>query len=182
MSSEEIVFKKASNSEIEMIRNQVSSNFGSETLVIFNQKQLWIKEGRVNEVYLVSDNLSTIVHNMSQKIVSAGIPIGSLLENTFQLEIEGSYLILPFTNKKIKVKTNQFLYGKPIFVENVVSLTDDFKRGEMLIVLGKNDLHYGIGKAEIDSSEIKETQPNTIIVKGLRNKRQDRGWYLRKGN
>jgi len=182
MIKNDFTFRRASNTENELVKNHIQEKFGSKTLQIFSHKQVWIKEGKIKEVFLVLEKSDNIVEKLSEWIYSAGIPIGSLWEDKFQLEIEGSYLILPFTSNKIKVKTNQFLYGKPIFVENIESVTYDFNKGDYLIIIGNNDIHYGLGKAEIGAKEISDAQPNTILVKGLQNKPLDRGWYLRKGN
>ncbi len=182
MITTDFTFRKASKSENELIKNHVKKEFGSETIHIFSQKKLWIKEGQIKEVFLIHEKLETILAKLSVQIYSAGIPIGSIWKNKFQLEIEGSYLILPYTKNKINVKTNQFLYGKSIFVENIEPIDFDFNRGDFLIVVGKNSLHFGVGKAEIGAKEINNAQPNTIIMKGLRSKPLDRGWYLRKGN
>ncbi|MCE7741650.1 MAG: hypothetical protein GOP50_04265 [Candidatus Heimdallarchaeota archaeon] len=178
----DFTFRRASNSENELVKKHIQEKFGSKTIQIFSHKQIWIKEGRIKEVFLVREKLENILDKLSEWIYSMGIPIGSLCEDMFQLEIEGSYLILPYTSNIIKVKTNQFLYGKPIFVENVDSFTSDFNKGDHLIIIGNNDIHYGVGKAEIGAREANSAQPNTILVKGLQNKPLDRGWYLRKGN
>ena len=182
MTSTEFLFRKASNIERETICEQISKNFGSKSLDMLNQKQLWIKEGKILEVFLVPDSISGYLEKLPAKIYSAGTPIGSLWGETFQIEIEGAYLLKKHTNKVIKIKTNQFLYGKPIFKENIEEILGEFDRDDFLVIMGQNDLHFGVGKAQIQSTIIEETPPNTIIVKGYRNKPFDRGWYLRKGN
>ena len=100
----------------------------------------------------------------------------------FQLEIEGSYVLASYINKAIHIKTEQFLFGKPIVVENVDKIDGNFQKGNLLLVYGKRNLHYGIGQAEISSEELLSSKPNTIIIKGIKNKPFDRGWYLREGD
>ena len=176
-------FRKASEKEKTLILNYLIDEFGPKSSEIFVDKCLWIKEGKIKEVFLVSTEQNKILKKLlPRNVYSAGIPIGSISENKFQLEIEGSYLLLHFTSKIIKIKTDQFLYGKPIFVENIESYNSEFNKGDHLIIIGNNSLHYGIGEAEIGSKDITNIKPNTILVRGLANKPLDRGWYLRKGN
>jgi ribosome biogenesis protein Nip4 len=178
----EIVFREALKSEKEIVQEYIRGNFGISALSVLKQKRIWIKEGIIKEVFLIAEKLHKILESIQVAIYSSGTPIGSLWKNGFQLEIEGSSLLIPYTKKIIKVKTNQFLYGKPIFKENIETIMSNFSKGDILLVLGENGLHFGHGKALIDSKEIKESKPNTMIVKGYKNKPLDRGWYLRKGN
>lgn len=175
-------FRRATNIEESLVKNHIRVEFGNKATQIFFQKKLWIKDGKIIEVFLVHESLNDVMEEINENIYFAGIPIGSLWKNEFQLEIEGSLLILPYTEKIIKVKTNQFLYGKNIFVENIELIKFNFNKGDYLIIIGKNSLHFGIGKAEIGSEEIGNVPSNTILIKGLKNKPLDRGWYLRKGN
>ena len=182
MMNSEYIFRKATKIEVKLIKNHITGNFGENTNQIFTHKYLWIKEGKIKEVFLVSSDLNKILEKITEKSYSAGISIGSIWDDEFQLEIEGSFLILPYTDCKIKVKTSQYLYGKSIFVENVESTTVNFNKDDQLIILGANNLHYGIGKAQISKREMINAKANTILIKGFQHKPFDRGWYLRRGN
>ncbi len=182
MENNDFVFRKSSAMEETLVLNHLKEMFGSKTIQSLSNGNLWIKEGKIKEVFLIPEEQEKIILKLSGEIYYAGTPIGSIVENEFQLEIEGSSLILPFTNNKIKIKTSQFLYGKHIFVENLESYSYNFDKGDYLIILGKNNLHYGIGKAEIGAKDIDKAKQNTILVKGLKDKPLDRGWYLRRGN
>ena len=182
MVNNDFIFRKSSAMEEALVLNHLKEMFGSKTIQSLSNGSLWIKEGKVKEVFLIPEEQEKIILKLSVKVYYAGTPIGSIIENEFQLEIEGSSLILPFTNNVIKIKTSQFLYGKPIFVENLESYSYNFEKGDYLVILGKNNLHYGVGKTEIGANEIDKAKPNTILVKGLKDAPLDRGWYLRGGN
>ena len=181
METKQLSFRKASEIETETIKRHIKSYFGDSALSSLFQKILWVKEGKIREVYIMFSESAKTAEKITVEIYSAGIPIGSFHGDRFELEIEGATLISPYTDKEIQIKTDQFLYGKPIFTENVIKYCE-FKRGDYLIVRGKKNLLYGIGKAKINSNEIPLAQPNTILIKEARKKRKDRGWYLREGD
>lgn len=182
MNKEEISFRKAEEPELKVIKNSILKFFGKEATEVIFSKHLWIREGKIREVFALSEDINEAASSLDIKLYSAGTPIGSLWEEGFQLEIEGALMITNLTNKKLIVNTDQFLYGKSIFKENIEECKDSFNSGDLLIIFGKNKLHFGVGKAIIDSNKITESPPNTIVVKGYPNKPFDRGWYLRKGN
>ena len=182
MSKEEIAFRKINESEKEIIEKCILKHFGNQSLQAIFCNHLWVKEGRIKEVYVVIDQIDRLATEIVSNLYSLGLPIGSFESEEFQLEIEGALIISPFTDRKLIVKTDQFLYGKPIFVDNIVEYKQPFDIDDLIIIVGKNNLHYGIGRAIINSADIENSEPNTIIVKGYQNKPLDRGWYLRKGN
>ena len=181
MIQEKPIFREAKTDEADLVNDFIFNKFGSEELQLFQQFSFWIKEGKVKEVFLLKKNIESIVKKLPTQVYSTGIPIGSIWKNKFQLEIEGSSLLSSITSKKIQVKTDQFLYGKHIFVENIESSASDFDKEDIIIIIGKNALHYGVGKAEIGSNEIHNAPVNTILIKGSPDKPLDRGWYLRRG-
>lgn len=179
-----IKFQPITSTQEKIIFEFLTHNFGSSTLKAFENMILYVKIGKVKEVFALPKTAKTVIDNIKHAnaaIYSAGVPIGSLINNKFQIEIEGSKIILPFTSKKIQIKTDQFLYGKPIFVENVKKIYGQFKKDDTVIILGKNKLHYGVGVALYSSNEFDELKPNTMVIRGSKNKPFDRGWYLRKG-
>jgi len=182
MKNKKPIFRISSINEVEMIQSEIEKQFGPSSLEALENYHLWIKDGKVKEVYAVPIKISKILTNLKTNAYCAGLPLGSISEREFQLEIEGAYLLLPFTNKVLTIRTDQFLYGKPIFVENIKSLEIEFRENDWLIVIGENNIHHGIGRARIDSTKLKKAKPNTIIISEYKQKPMDRGWYLRKGN
>jgi ribosome biogenesis protein Nip4 len=176
------IFRISSTEEGDIIQSEIEKQFGSSSLEALENYQLWVKDGKIREVYAVPISISRILADLEIGVYCAGLPLGSIFENQFQLEIEGAYLLLPFTNKILYIKTEQFLYGKPIFVENIKSIKNEFRENDWLIVIGENNIHYGIGRARLDSTKLKEVKSNTIIISEYKQKPMDRGWYLRKGN
>ncbi|TFG10751.1 hypothetical protein EU534_00630 [Candidatus Heimdallarchaeota archaeon] len=176
------IIRKATTEEANLIEDYVNKYFGLEAQKYMQQFSFWIKQGNVREVFVLGENVETIVEKISAYVYSVGIPIGSFWGSKFQIEVEGSALLFSRTSKKVTVKTDQFLYGKHVFVENIETISSDFSKGDMVLVVGKNSLHYGVGKVEINSDEIQNAPTNSILIKGSRDKPLDRGWYLRRGN
>ena len=182
MTENQPTFRSIRKKEKNIISSALCENFGESVLDALNKYQFWMKEGKVKEVFVVPQKDTHILERISKKVYSAGIPFGSIWNSEFQLEIEGASLLSPFIDKTIHVKTDQFLFGKSIFIENIREINDVFQKGDLLLIYGKNELHYGIGKATIDSPEISTSKPNTIVIKGYKKKPFDRGWYLREGD
>lgn len=182
MSNITINFRKATKKEEEIVRKEIDKHFGQVGLDSLQNRFLWIKDGKIKEVCALHPNIEAIVETISHNLYFAGIPIGSIKNNKFQLEIEGSALIRLTSKKVLHVKTDQFLYGKSIFTDNVLQFDEAFQSGDLVIIEGRNNVHYGVGETSISSEELKSAPSNTVIIKGSKNIPRDRGWYLRKGN
>ncbi|MHA1668788.1 MAG: NIP7 pre-PUA domain-containing protein [Candidatus Heimdallarchaeaceae archaeon] len=178
----EPIFRKTTKEEEKFILHSIEKDFGASSISPFARLELWIKEGIVREIFAVNKEISDFLKKLQTNIYFAGIPIGSLFNEKFFLEIEGAKLINSFTKNKVYVKTEQFLYGKPIFIENIVKSEYSFQKGDTVLIYGKNNLHYGLGKVNINYEDLTTSQANTILIKGNKNRPFDRGWYLRKGN
>ncbi|MFW9851357.1 MAG: hypothetical protein ACFFDS_00260 [Candidatus Thorarchaeota archaeon] len=176
------VFRKATNEEQILVKETFDYFLDKKSTNPLDNYHLWTKEGKIIEIYAVPEETSKLLQNVDKPIYSSGIPLGSIFQNKFQLEIEGAHLIMPFTDKIIEIKTEQFLYGKPIFVENIKSFETTFEEGDLLIVVGKSKLHYGVGVSRINSKNIQDVKKDTILIKELKHKPRDRGWYLRYGD
>ncbi|NPD87938.1 MAG: hypothetical protein HGN29_04400 [Asgard group archaeon] len=182
MREKQLKFRRASLEEEEQIFRFIKNQFGALSLSALENLILWIREGKVKEVYAVPLEVSEMLRRIEEDIYTAGIPLGSFSDKGFLLEIEGATLVLPLTKKILSVKTRQFLYGKPIFVTNIEKIESDFNKNDYLIVIGENDLHYGIGRAKIDSSELDHVKSSSVIISEYKRKPMDRGWYLREEN
>lgn len=178
-----VVFRKITEEEEALVTTTILSSFGERSLYAFEDSDFWIKEGKVKEVFAVPQSSSNLIsETFGSEVYSAGIAVGSIWTNSFQIEIEGAKMISKYTSKKIIVKTDQFLYGKPIFKENILKYNDPFDKNDSIIIFGKNNLFYGIGEAQVSSDELKSLNQNTVVIKGSRTKPFDVGWYLRGGN
>ena len=175
-------FRKSTIEEEILVKKTFNYFLDKKSISPLDIYHLWTKEVKIKEIYAVPEETNKLLQKMDKPIYSSGIPLGSISQNKFQLEIEGAHLIMPFTNKIIEIKTEQFLYGKPIFVENIVNFETSFKEGDLLIIVGRNKLHYGIGVSRISSKNIQSTKRNAILIKEFEKKPRDRGWYLRYGN
>ncbi len=177
------VFRIRTKEEDNLIRRTVEIYFGTRSLSAFERHIFWIKEGKIKEVFAVPQKSSDLISKTTNiEVYSAGIPIGSIWSDTFQLEIEGAKMVSDFTSKKVIVKTDQFLYGKPIFKENLIHFEESFDKNNLIIIMSKTNIFYGIGKAKVNSADINSLNQNAVIIEGSKTKPFDVGWYLRGGN
>jgi ribosome biogenesis protein Nip4 len=177
------VFRIITEEEKQIVIEAIRVDFDTESLEALQGYSIWIKEGKIKEVFAVPQSSSDLILKTKNiEVHSAGVPIGSIWSDKFQLEIEGAKMFSRFAIKRIFVETDQFLYGKPIFKENVSGFKEAFEKNDPILVIGKNNLFYGIGRAEVNSSEFESLRSNTIIIRGSGRKPLDVGWYLRAGN
>ncbi|MCG3225776.1 MAG: hypothetical protein H7645_02570 [Candidatus Heimdallarchaeota archaeon] len=182
MIEKQLSFRRASPEEEKNVYRFIENQFGSLSLNALEKQILWIREGKLKEVYAVPQKVSELLDKVEHDVYAAGTPLGTFSDTEFLLEIEGAALILPLTKRILHVKTNQFLYGKPIFITNIKNIESDFKKDDFLIITGENNLHYGIGRAKIDSSELDCSKPSCVLISEYKRKPMDRGWYLREEN
>ncbi len=182
MSNKTVNFRKTTKTEEEIVRREIEEQFGKKGLDSLQNRLLWMRDGKIKEICALRPNIAKIAKTISHNLYFAGIPIGSIKNDKFHLEIEGSALIRLKSKKVIHIKTDQFLYGKSIFTDNVLRFDEVFKKGDLIIIEGRNNIHYGVGETIISSEELQNSPSNTVIIKGSKNTPKDRGWYLRKGN
>lgn len=182
MSNKTVNFRKTTKAEEEIVRREIEEQFGKEGLDSLQNRLLWIRDGKIKEVCALRPNIERIAETISHNLYFAGISIGSIKNDKFHLEIEGSALISLKSKKVIHIRTDQFLYGKSIFTDNVLRFDEAFKKEDLIIIKGRNNIHYGVGKTRISSEELENAPPNTVIIEGSKNTPKDRGWYLRRGN
>jgi len=186
----ETLFKKASKEEEQIVLSFLLKEFDTKVREIMNNKSIFIKQRGVKEVYIVNEELKDTIEfirnnslELTKNIFLAGYPIGTIHEKQFQLEITGGFYFNKYMEKRLIIKTKQFLYGKDIVLANVKKYTLPFKKGNWLAVYGRgkkdSGLFYGVGKALVDSNELSSAPPNTVIIKGCKHRPFDLGWYLR---
>lgn len=182
MNANKPVFREATYEERLLVKKTFDYFCNEHLLKPLEGYQLWVRDGKIVEIYGVPNHTNDLLKNITTPIYSSGIPLGIISQEKFHLEIEGALLILPSTDKVVEIKTDQFLYGKPIYAENIVETSYIFEKEELVIIIGRNGLHYGLGRTLISFNELNKSEPNTIVIKGYKNLPRDRGWYLRKGN
>ncbi len=174
-------FRRAHDEEIRIIKDFLTTEFNETCLDAFCGYDFWLKDGKIMEVFAIPCQLSNFILFNNLSIYFAGIPVGSIKRNKFQLEIEGGTFLRPYISKKIFVKTDQYLYGKTIHKSNIAKIEGEFARNDVVIIIGKNNLDYGVGRVRVDSSKINSLPSNYAIITGKRHVPLDRGWYLRRG-
>jgi|Deesub1362A_J573_1020465.scaffolds.fasta_scaffold00098_22 ribosome biogenesis protein Nip4 len=161
-------FRPLNNLEREVIR-KAGKDYGLNVDTALKGKKLIISSGR-KEVFATNKLTVKIIEKMNKEPYCAGLFIGEIRKNRFELSLEGAYLFAPFANKKIIIddKAEQLvLYGRDVFSNSIVS-SPKLKEGERCIILNK----FG------DALAIGEVKGGTQV--SIRNIK-DRGWYLRRG-
>ncbi len=179
-------FREILEKEEKIVYMLVEAQFGINALAFLKNFNLWVKEeGRLLHIFALNNGIAHLLLSIEEScafnnLCFSGIPIGTINNEKFEIEVEGALLLQEYIPKRIIVKTQQFLYGKPIYAANIVSFSKPFEIGDYVNIYGHNSLHYGVGKALISSATL-DKDPNRIVIRGFLKKPLDRGYYLRYG-
>lgn len=99
-----------------------------------------------DEVFLYNKLILEKVHNekINENLVSLGTQIGKFSKGNFLLGLE-SYLIMGISTKKSKLNekgTSLFLYGRDVFIKNMINSP---KKGYVIVSNIRNEV-IGLGK------------------------------------
>ena len=111
--------------------------------------------------------------------VHAGLKVGEVGNRRFRFSLEGSFYLAKKNKKKVFVNEKGemlFLYGRDIFAESVVDVTNDVEENDIVFVCNTKGDILGIGKTRFDARRMKEVEKDRVVVENL----VDRGEYLRK--
>jgi 60S ribosome subunit biogenesis protein NIP7 len=142
---------------------------------IKNRFTILATQGR--EVHAMSKDLNEFIRSHNLTPVSAGLKIGEV-GRRFRFSIEGSFLV---KSKRKRVYVSRkgemlFLYGRDIFAESVVKVTDDVRENDIVFVTNTKGDIIGIGKSRFDCLRMRSAEKDRVVVENL----VDRGEYLRK--
>ena len=149
--------------------------FGS--LEFLKNNELLVNEDR--EVYALSKDLVKFLELHKINHVVAGIKVGEVGGRRFRFSLEGTFYLVRKNKKKVFVNERGemlFLYGRDIFAESVVDITEDVKENDIVFVCNKRGDILGIGRTRFDAERIKDVAKDRVVVENL----VDRGEYLRK--
>ena len=139
----------------------------------FKDKNLLIREGKVREIFMMTDDAKTLALKKDPYLV--GIKLGELRKQV-SLDLEGAHIFAQNTSKKRIVVTDQaealVLYGRDVFGQSIIKHTNDFEENEIILITNRYGDAIGIGRARYHANRI---QKQGVTVTNI----ADRGWYLR---
>ncbi len=168
-----MAIRKPTKKELKVIKKALAS-FGSFDFL--EEFSIYIKEGERKEVYAVSKDLEQFIGKLNE--VAFGIKIGEVGKR-FRFTVEGAFFLVKRNKKKVYVNEKGemlFLYGRDIFRESIVDVTDDVRENDIVFVCNKKGDIIGIGKARFGRDRIFDVEEGRVVVENL----VDRGEYIRK--
>jgi len=168
------MLRKPRKKELKVISSALRA-FGS--IEFLENNELLVNENK--EVYALSKDLVKFLELHKIDHVVAGIKVGEVGSRRFRFSLEGTFYLIKKNKKKVFVNDRGemlFLYGRDIFAESVVDVTEDVRENDIVFVCNRRGDILGIGKARFDAERIKCVAKDRIVVENL----LDRGEYLRK--
>ncbi len=169
------MLRRPKRKELKVINSALRA-FGSTDFL--KENEIMVRDG-TKEAYALSKDLAKFLELFKLNYVHAGIKIGEVGSRRFRFSLEGTFYLVKKEKKKVYVNDKGemlFLYGRDIFAESVVGVTEDVKENDIVFVCnGRGDI-LGIGKARFDAERIRKVAKDRVVVENL----VDRGEYLRK--
>lgn len=142
----------------------------------FKNKDLLIREGKVKEIFLMTDHAKEQALKQGPYLV--GIKLGEMKKQV-SLDLEGAQIFAQNTSKKKIVVTDQaealVLYGRDVFGQSITRHTNDFDENDIVLITNRHGDAIGIGRTRFNADKI---QKQGVTVTNI----ADRGWYLREEN
>jgi ribosome biogenesis protein Nip4 len=157
-------FWKAGESEMKILR-KLDSEFGIDIDKILAGRRIIVSERR--EVYVLSNEAYSAMREMKRDPYGAGLHIGKIKREKFDLGLEGAAMIAPHSRKTISVgkKYEQVvLYGGDVRSKSAIKKSG-LADGDRCLIANEHKENIAIGRIEEDK---------IITVR-------DRGHYLRSG-
>ncbi|ADC66564.1 Protein of unknown function UPF0113 [Ferroglobus placidus DSM 10642] len=165
--------RRPTKKELKIIRKALAA-FGSVDFL--DNFSIYVKEGEKKEVYAASKDLEAFIGKLNE--VSFGIKVGEVGKR-FRFTLEGAFFLVKRNKKKVYVNEKGemlFLYGRDIFRESVIDVTEDVRENDIVFVCNKRGDILGIGKTRFDAERIFKVEEGRVVVENL----VDRGEYIRK--
>ncbi len=169
------MLRRPKKKELKVINSALRA-FGSTDFL--NENEIMIKEGS-KEAYALSKDLAKFLELFKLNYVHAGIKVGEVGSRRFRFSLEGTFYLVKRDKKKVFVNDKGemlFLYGRDIFAESVLDVTDDVKENDIVFVCNRRGDILGVGRARFDAGRIRKVAKDRVVVENL----VDRGEYLRK--
>ena len=174
----------------ERIRRELARLFGkSQAEASLRGKVPYICGGRFMEAYLVSGDFLRIIEKIEASgryPYSAGIYVGRLRRRKPTLIPSADFLTYLYSvlGRPLRALTvsesglKPFLYGNDILKASIIRCHPPIDEGEVVGVLGRDNVVYGVGLSKIASCrEIQGLKPTDPVALNV----FDVGWYVRGG-
>jgi|SRR5208337_4632349 len=135
-----------------------------------------IRQGEKNDLFAVTPEVKYYVIGRDPEPVLAGLYMGSVGKKSFNLSLEGAYLIGSVSEKKKIKVTGQaeslVVYGRDVFGSSITWADESILQNEKVIIANKFGEALGIGRARFNYEGIFKDQ---VTV----NTEADMGLYIR---
>ncbi len=172
------MLRRPTKKELKVINSALRA-FGSADFLKDNEILIRDDGSGVREAYALSRDLVKFLELFKLNYVHAGLKVGEVGSRRFRFSLEGSFYLVRRDKKKVFVNERGemlFLYGRDIFAESVVKVTEDVRENDVVFVCNTKGDILGIGRARFDARRIREVAKDRVVVENL----VDRGEYLRK--
>ncbi len=172
------MLRRPTKKELKVINSALRA-FGSTDFLKDNEILIRDDAFGVREAYALSKDLVRFLELFKLNYVHAGLKVGEVGSRRFRFSLEGSFYLVRRDRKKVFVNERGemlFLYGRDIFAESVVKVTEDVRENDVVFVCNTKGDILGIGRARFDAGRMREVAKDRVVVENL----VDRGEYLRK--
>ncbi len=172
------MLRRPTKKELKVINSALRA-FGSTDFLKDNEILIRDDAFGVREAYALSKDLVRFLELFKLNYVHAGLKVGEVGSRRFRFSLEGSFYLVRRDRKKVFVNERGemlFLYGRDIFAESVVKVTEDVRENDVVFVCNTKGDILGIGRARFDARRMREVAKDRVVVENL----VDRGEYLRK--
>lgn len=118
------------------------------------QHEFIVRQGERNDLFLVTPEVKYNVIGRDPEPEMAGLYMGSLGKKTFNLSIEGAYLVAKVSNKKKVKVTGQaeslVLYGRDIFGSSITWADESIGQNDRVIIANKYGEALAIGRTRFN--------------------------------
>ncbi|MCD6576177.1 MAG: hypothetical protein J7K73_03395 [Nanoarchaeota archaeon] len=139
---------------------------------LFNDKVLLLKDGK--ELYLLTDDVYTSFKKLNKPPEFAGVLFANISDEVkFSFYVADNYF--KFGKRKVivnKYGEEKFLYKRNLTGKHIISFTNDFSEGDLVLVVNKVGDVLGFGKALFSAKD--GIRQGTLIKNVL-----DKGYFVK---
>ena len=144
-------FWKIQETEMKILR-KLNHEFDIDIDEILKGKKIIVSERR--EVYVIKNDTYSTMREMKRDPYSAGLYIGKIKKEKFDLALEGAAKIAPHSEKTVLVNKKQeqvILYGKDVRSKSAIKASG-LAEGDRCLIVNKYEENIAIGRIEKDKS------------------------------
>ena len=170
--------------EWESIVQTIDSEFGEGVTkeLLGSRTPIALMNEEQRNIYLIPMTWVKIILDESQEVYDyylIGKHLGTMSKDRFRLSLQVLPELVKLTTRVLIVAqkaAESFTYGRSILKESVVSIGEDLKRGQRVLVLNEAKECLGIAALSIDSVKFNRLSRDKLVGKNL----VDIGWFIRR--